>query len=161
MSNTVYQHNGVLCFMVRKTIITCLIVILIYSCSNKERTFAREKDVLKVLEEINHADDEAFIFLIIRTTRCDLCTDAARQIFNESKSKIVLLIDSQDSSFIKTEHYKNKSVIVKPSIYFESRGIDFGENYMFVVKDSKVISFSSVSKETKSEILEIISSEFN
>lgn len=161
MSSAVYKYNTVFYFMVRKAVIAILLSFFLFSCSNKKETFTREKEVLSVLKEINQCKEKSFVFLVVRTTHCNLCTNAAKEIFIESQKDVVLLIDFHDSSLIASDNYNKKKMIIKPNIFFESRGIDFGENYLFLIKNNKIVNYSIVNRESKEDVLKLIRDEFN
>jgi len=146
--------------MVRKSVIKLLLLLLIVqSCSNKKK-FNRENEVLTLIDTLGINKEREFAFFLIRTSRCDLCTDVASEIFNSSKNESIALIDFNDISFQNERNNSPKKVIVKPNLYFEQRGVDFGDNYIFIIKNGKISDFRIIAKETKKEILELIEKEF-
>lgn len=146
--------------MVRKSIIKILVVLLILqSCFSNKKKFYKENEILSVAKNIRVDKQGSFAFFLIRTSRCDLCTDAAREIFRSIKTESIALLDCSDSSFQNEIKYPNKDVIVKPSIYFEERGVDFGDNYLFFIKNGEISDYIKISKETKEDIVKLIENE--
>jgi hypothetical protein len=146
--------------MVRKTIIITFIVTLLQFCSQTQKAnqFYREKEILNIIAELGINNNDETLLLVVRTKRCDLCTDAARELFNQTKMNIVALIDADDSGFHSSSQNSNKLIVIKSDDFFESRGIDFGQNYLFLIKNNDIQNYSIVSNETKEHVKSIIQS---
>lgn len=140
--------------MVYKSVIYITTFFLFSNCSNlKKEIFHKEKEIISVFKELNIKKTNKFIFYVVRTSRCNLCNEVARDLFNNENKETILLMDMLDTSFKQLNVSSNKEVFVKNNIFFESRGIDFGENYIFFIENNKIINYIIISKETKMNII--------
>lgn len=140
--------------MVRQTVIAYLCLLALNACSEKKVRFYREAELFKVLKELNIQEKSPFVFMVVRTNRCDLCTEVTRDLFNNNPRHTIALLDAPDTGFHPSVEHPGRSVKYKDLHFFESRGIDFSENYLFILDDGEIRYFNAVTRETKGQIAE-------
>jgi thioredoxin-related protein len=136
--------------MVRKTVIFIIISSLFVFCFKKVQ-FYKEKELAFVVDDLGINKNNSYSLLIVRTNKCDLCTEVAQRLFNKQNSRFVVITDNFDLRFRQSNTIE-KIVIVKPNVYFERMGIDFAENYFFSIKNGEVVNFDVVSRQTENKI---------
>jgi thioredoxin-related protein len=136
--------------MVRKTVKFIIISSLFVFCIKKVR-FYKEKELAFVVDDLGINKYNSYSLLIVRTNKCDLCTEVAQRLFNKQNSRFVVITDNFDLRFRQSNTIE-KIVIVKPNVYFERMGIDFAENYFFSIKNGEVVNFDVVSRQTENKI---------
>lgn len=138
----------------RSFIIICT-VFAIVSC-NESTKFERSKELFSYLEEVQHftLDNQKQYLFILSNKSCNCSGDPMELIpkyFKQNKLPKIVIIEKKDSTFYNTLTKLNNTKVYfdsLPSLY--EYGLSNATNYLFEIKDKKIVYWNYLSNKTDS-----------
>jgi hypothetical protein len=117
---------------------------LLQFCTNKKDiAFEKAEEVKTIVKSLTSSAKYTGNFLLMRVDRCNVCTDstiaAVKKLPNGSNT--IILADGYNKKINEICVMKNFYVIIKDHNYYQKKGVDFGDNYLFVFNNGEIQTF--------------------